>query len=297
MTTVTEDQFAGWTGPSSATEQDKQDRTERMIREAIDAHAAFKGSGYSVYAKGSYANNTNVKSDSDVDIVVECQEVCYWHEHDPSQGGHPAASPYEGEWTPEKLRSEVKAALEAKFPGSVVAGTTAFRVNSSSSTIDADVVPSFTFKYYFSDGSFREGTKLFKTSGGSIDNYAKLQLNNGRSKNTRTNNAYKKTVRILKRLENAMVTAGVHTEVPSYLIECLVYQCPDAHFGRSTWNQVVRECLATIFNQTLGSEPDENSERWLEVNEAKYLFHSSQKWTRASAHAFANAAWNYVEFE
>lgn len=297
MTKVTEDQLAGWMGPSSATEQDKQDRTERMIREAIDAHAAFKGSDYSVYAKGSYANNTNVKSDSDVDIVVECHEVWYWEEHDPSQGGHPARSPYEGEWTPEKLRSEVKAALEAKFPGSVVAGTTAFRVNSSSSRVDADIVPCFNFKYYFSDGSFREGTKLFTTSGGSIENYAKLQLTNGRSKNTRTNNDYKKTVRILKRLENAMVTAGVHTEVPSYLIECLVYNCPDAHFGLSTWSQVVRECLATIFNQTLGSEPDENSERWLEVNEAKYLFYSSQKWTRASAHAFANAAWNYGEFE
>ena len=35
MTKVTEDQLAGWTGPSSATEQDKQDRTERMTREAI----------------------------------------------------------------------------------------------------------------------------------------------------------------------------------------------------------------------------------------------------------------------
>lgn len=39
-----------------------------MIREAINAHDAFKGSAYSIYAKGSYANNTNVKSDSDVDI-------------------------------------------------------------------------------------------------------------------------------------------------------------------------------------------------------------------------------------
>lgn len=36
-----EDKLAGWTGPSSTTEQDKQDRTERMIREAIKEYAAF----------------------------------------------------------------------------------------------------------------------------------------------------------------------------------------------------------------------------------------------------------------
>ena len=41
MAKVTEEQLAGWTGPSSTTEQDKQDRTERLIREAIHAHDAF----------------------------------------------------------------------------------------------------------------------------------------------------------------------------------------------------------------------------------------------------------------
>ena len=67
MAKVTEEQLAGWTDPSSTTEQDKQDRTERMIREAINTHDAFKGSSYKIYAKGSYANNTNVKFDSDVE--------------------------------------------------------------------------------------------------------------------------------------------------------------------------------------------------------------------------------------
>jgi tRNA nucleotidyltransferase (CCA-adding enzyme) len=64
-----EDKLAAWTRPSSDTEQDKQDRTERMIRQAIDSHAAFSNCSLKVYAKGSYANNTNVRSDSDVDIL------------------------------------------------------------------------------------------------------------------------------------------------------------------------------------------------------------------------------------
>lgn len=294
---VKEEQLVGWTGPSSDTEKEKQERTERMIREAIDGHDAFEGFDFDVYTKGSYANGTNVRADSDVDVVVECREVIYWEEFDPSKGGHPAGSAYEGEWTAAKLRSEVKAALERKFPGSVSGGTTAFQVTSSSARVDADVVPCFTYRLYFEDGSYREGTRIFKAGGGTVENYPKLQLQNGNDKNRRTTGDYKKAVRIVKRLENELVGAGLTKEVPSYLMECLVYNCPDEFFGRSTWRSVMRECLAKIFNETIGPEPSEGSDRWLEVNGGKFLFAPAQKWTRADAHAFASAAWDYMEFE
>jgi tRNA nucleotidyltransferase (CCA-adding enzyme) len=75
-----EEKLIGWTGPSSSTEQEKQDRTERMIRQAINSHAPFNNCSLNIYAKGSYANNTNVRSDSDVDIAVECTDVLYWEE-------------------------------------------------------------------------------------------------------------------------------------------------------------------------------------------------------------------------
>ena len=115
---ITEEKLAGWTGPSSPTEKEKQERTERMIREAINEHDGFDGyrNDFSINANGSYANNTNVKSDSDVDVVVECRDVCYWQEHDPAKGGHPSGNPYTGPWSPDKLRKEVAAALEKKFP-------------------------------------------------------------------------------------------------------------------------------------------------------------------------------------
>lgn len=32
---------------------------------------------------------------------------------------------------------------------------------------------------------------------------------------------------MIKRVENAMVKASVHPEVPSYFVECLVYNCPN----------------------------------------------------------------------
>jgi tRNA nucleotidyltransferase (CCA-adding enzyme) len=73
-----EDKLSGWIGPSSDTEKDKQDRTERMIREAIDSHEPFNDCSLKVFAKGSYANNTNVRTDSDVDIAVQCTDCQYW---------------------------------------------------------------------------------------------------------------------------------------------------------------------------------------------------------------------------
>src|ERR1700730_6026899 len=142
-----EDILSGWTGPSSATEQDKQERTERMVREAVTNHTPFDSCRLSVYAKGSYANNTNVKADSDVDIAVQCHDVEYWEQE--AEGAHTSVTPYTGIWTPTKRRTELGAALRAKFPGQVDdSGSTAFQVNSSTSRVDADVVPCFDYRYY-----------------------------------------------------------------------------------------------------------------------------------------------------
>lgn len=112
-----EDKLSRWTAPSSDTEQEKQNRTERMIHEAISSHGMFGSCSLRVYAKGSYANNTNVRSDSDVDIAVECTDVLYWEEA--RAGVFTPGKPYEGVWTPSMLRSEILSALQAKFPGQV----------------------------------------------------------------------------------------------------------------------------------------------------------------------------------
>ena len=281
-----EDTLSGWTGPSSDTEQDKQDRTERMVREAIDNHPAFADCRIRVYTKGSYPNNTNVRSDSDVDVAVQCQEVRYYDEEEP--GTRTGTTPYTGLWTPTKLRTEVVAALEAKFPNHVdTTGTTAIRVHSSSARVDADVVPGFNYSYYFKSGGSRDGCKTFRKDGiTNLVNYPDQHLANGRTKNNNTNTRFKKVVRILKRVENAMVTAEVHREVPSYFIECLVYNCPDGVLNGSTWTTIVKNVLGHIWEGLEGNEPDEAGSRWLEVNRCKYLFSGAQKWTRQDGRDF-----------
>lgn len=283
----------GWTNPSSDTEQEKQDRTERMIRQAIDSHQPFNNCTLKVFAKGSYANNTNVRSDSDVDIAVECTDVLYWEEAE--SGIYKPSMRYEGVWTPAKLRAELVAALKVKFPNYVdTSGTTAIQINSSSSRVDADVVPCFSYEYHMKYVT-RKGTKIFKTDGSNIVNYPVQQLENGIAKNKRTGYAYKKGARLLKRIENAMADDGAFRELPSFFMECLAYNCPDTVFAHSTWTECLRAMLFHIWDNLQGDEP--TSDRWLEVNECFFLFHSNQKWTRQDGREFAKAAWNYFGFK
>jgi hypothetical protein len=291
-----ESTLAGWTGPSSETEQDRQERTERMVKEAITTHD-FGDCRLSVYAKGSYANNTNVRTDSDVDIAVQCHNVEYWKEATP--GVHPPGTPYAGIWTPSKLRAEVTAALRTKFPGDIdESGSTAIRVRSSTARVDADVVPCFDYRHYFSSGGSRTGTKVFRKNGDGFVNYPIQQLANGRKKNDQTNTYFKQAVRVLKRVENVMLEKHVHREVESFFIECLTYNCPKEIFLRSTWTDTIRGLLGHIWDGLQGDpEPSNDDERWLEVSECKYLFHAGQPWTRADGRDFAYAVWNYLGFK
>lgn len=288
-----ENKLINWTKPSSDTEQDKQERTEWMIREAISSHHAFDNCTLEVYAKGSYANNTNVCSDSDVDIAVQCTELFYF---DTSLGvDKPITIPYTGIWTPNKLRTELVLAMKAKFPNQVDStGSTAIQINSSSARVNADVVPCFSF-YHYMVGKTRSGTKIFKKDESSLVNYPKQQLENGTSKNVRTSHAYKKGTRLLKRIENMMADDDVFRELPSYFMECLAYNCPDEVFRHSSWTECLKAMLNYIWRELQDDEPEFN--RWVEVNECFYLFHSDQKWIRKDGREFAEAAWNYLKLD
>ena len=70
-----EDLLGSWTKPSSDTEQDKQERTERMVRKAISDHPEFHDCTLNAYTKGSCP--TNIRAKSDVDVALQCFNTCY----------------------------------------------------------------------------------------------------------------------------------------------------------------------------------------------------------------------------
>src|SRR5665213_2253732 len=118
-----------WIKPSSESEKVQQDRAEMMVRKAVAARSKLVQSGLLVYTKGSYPNNTNVRIDSDIDVVVELRECSYY---DYKVGVSPSTeppAPYKGDWTPKTWREEVKSALEAEFGSSSIDGTGNIAIN------------------------------------------------------------------------------------------------------------------------------------------------------------------------
>lgn len=245
------------------------ERAERMVVAAIDAHSAFDGyrSSIKVYAKGSYANKTNVRADSDVDVVVENQHVLYFdyfpRDSAPTPDHH--ADSYTGPWNASNWREEVRLAMVNTFGSGDVdtSGEVAITIAEvSGSRPSADVVPSFDYRRY--DTPDRRvshvGSRVFKQTGGWVDNFPDQQKANGITKDGSTGGRYKKYVRALKNAENYLAEQGAIDELPSYFMECLVWNVPNADLTLgSALDQGFRNTLAYLYNhlRTAAFEPDD----------------------------------------
>lgn len=280
------------------------ERAERMVVAAIDAHSAFDGyrSSIKVYAKGSYANKTNVRADSDVDVVVENQHVLYFdyfpRDSAPTPDHH--ADPYTGPWNASNWREEVRLAMVNTFGSGDVdtSGEVAITIAEvSGSRPSADVVPSFDYRRY--DTPDRRvshvGSRVFKQTGGWVDNFPDQQKANGITKDGSTGGRYKKYVRALKNAENYLAEQGAIDELPSYFMECLVWNVPNADLTLgSALDQGFRNTLAYLYNhlRTAAFEPDD----WEEPNQLKYLFRSN-KWSREGAFKLIDTTWDLLGYE
>jgi hypothetical protein len=297
-----ENRFSGWTGKASDSEQDRYERTCKAIGDALRASSRLDGYDYTVYAKGSYPNFTNVVADSDVDIAVELMTFFENRFVQQAKGltlSDVGLSPYQGDATLASFKDDVEYALITHFGDAAVErGSKAIRIAENSGRLPADVVPCVTERAWTDMGNYRQGIRLHNDRDPSelIVNYPKQHIDEGTLKNTATSKRYKRVVRILKRLENKMVEEGRIEAVPSFLIESSVWNVPNSRFDADTWSQRVRSALAHLFNETL--KPDcVSSQDWLEANAQKYLFFDGQNWAYQEAHAFAHAAWDYVGFE
>ncbi|MDQ6849751.1 MAG: nucleotidyltransferase [Actinomycetota bacterium] len=287
-----------WVQPSSPDEQTQQERAERMVTEAVKAHPPLATAGLKVYAKGSYPNNTNVRRDSDVDIAAQCTR-CEYYEYMPGQApAERLGTPYEGPWTPEHLRSEVQAALASAFgSSSVKSGKIALTVLTvSGSRPSVDVVPSFDYVLYDDPNrrSKREGSCVFpKGKSNYIVNWPMQQLQNGRRKNTNSGGRYKRFVRALKSAENTLEHLRTIDELPSYFMECLVWNVGNTTLQRgSTLSDGFRATLYELWDNLDNGRTSE----WTEPNNIKYLFGSDQTWTPAEAKGLVLATWNYLDY-
>lgn len=301
-----EQTFRAWSKPSSDTESEKQENAERMVGDALRMHEPLQARDIKIIAQGSYRNNTNVRQESDVDICICCMNPFFadytFADYTATDIGNVSAA-----YSYTQFKAEVQAALEAKFgKAGITRGKKAFDVHATTYRVDADVVPAFAYRMYLKKQLNYytrlyvmpyvqpEGTKFITDKGETITNWPEQHYSNGIEKNKNTGGRFKLIVRAVKRLNLYLAEKEVSgaSAVPSYLVECLLFNVPEPVFAGDSYTDNVKNALLACFEAT---KNDAACEKWLEVNRIKFLFHASQPWTRQQAYDFVLAAWYYVE--
>ena len=302
MSATWEDVFREWSKAPPQAEQQTSENAIRAIKQAVSNSPKLSKRRIKTFAQGSYRNRVNVRQDSDVDVGVLCFNV--FLEQYPQGMSREMFGNVDGGYPYGQFKNELEEALVAYFGRtSVRRGNKAFDLGNNAYAIEADVAPFFEYRRYWRDRSYRAGIALIPDHGGRIENFPErlvdywpptpLHYENGVRKNARTTRRYKGATRIVKKLRNLMDERDVPeaAPIPGFLIECLVWNAPDSCFAENTWDARVQAVLAYLTANTVSSA---TCDKWREVNDIKYLFHSSQKWTRAQAHAFVRRAWQYV---
>ena len=242
---IPEQQLSSW---STLGAQQGSAETYNSIRFALGQQRWPQGMDHHVYLQGSYPNHTNIRGDSDVDVVVESQNVFYHNVPDHLRGQYGLTTP--GAYTWRQFREEVKRALVGHYgPSSVTDGDKCIKVAGRGSRLNADVVPCNTYREYSDNIRYTSGIAFWTRSGVQIINFPKAHLNNGSQKNNRCSMHYKPSIRVFK---NARNRAG--NEFPSYFLECLAYNVPDRCFASgfsSTFIDTINYLASAVRNGTI----------------------------------------------
>ncbi|MFZ2897508.1 MAG: nucleotidyltransferase [Saprospiraceae bacterium] len=301
MSNYSEETFGHWQRPASESEEQRISNAISMIRAAINESEELKSKNIEVFVQGSYANNTNVRAESDIDICVMLKDTFYTEYPDNLSDKDYGFTEGANDFT--TFRQNVYNALVSKFGvENITNGNKSIKIDSNSYRVDADAVPSFQYRNYRYSGSkdpeiFKEGVKFFSNDGATVINYPKIHIENGMLKNTNTQRRYKRLTRILKRIRYKMIEDGVPVNdgITSFLIECLVWNIPNSIFNNyDSWNDRIKQAIIYLYNQT----KDENKcKGWGEVSEMLYLFHSGRKWNSNMVNGYLVQLWNFLGYK
>lgn len=292
---ISNSDLINWTKPGFDNEQERADNTKKAVQAAIQNHNVLKSLSISVFPKGSYANNTNVRRDSDIDIAVRLNNLIVPEYFNGVTQQSAGLSAYTG-ISKANFKSYLLEALQNEFGvGAIDAnGNKVFRVRKSAKILDADVIPCTSYRRYFSNTSFREGIALIPNNPlpSLCVNYPQQHYDNGVSKNLRTKKRYKSLVRILKNIRNNVLN---RKDYASFMLESLVYNSSDEVLLKyNTWNEIIVNLCGHAYEYLNRVEPQTESQRWFEVNHHKFLFHPSQRWTREDAKQFILDLYNSI---
>lgn len=238
--------------PISQTEEEKCKNAIHMVRDALknlnydddgkEAHTYLTESfsytlgmrkksnnaQITLLVQGSYANKTNIPSESDVDVAVILESTFTTkyrkgitrEDYGFSQGSFSVA----------ELKDDVENALNYYFNyKNVERHDKCIRVLGNTFRVDADVVPAYRYRdysndYYYNPDNYIGGIEIYPDSGGSIINYPEQHIQNGVEKDKETMYNFKKCVRIIKNMKEKMTGSYyIPDQISSFGLESLLW--------------------------------------------------------------------------
>lgn len=282
----TEDTLKLYAAPLSETENQKCLNAIGMVRDALkglgftddnkmivpiyaDTYSYYlemRSSDYrrkvKLFIQGSYANNTNVRTQSDVDIAVVQEEVFQTeyrisglYPQSDADYNFTQASP-----VAKSFKDEVQECLKAKFKDDVERKNKSIKVYGNTYRKDADNVPCRRYKDFRNDFSknasnYIGGIVILADDGQRVVNYPEQHIENGKKKNIETNHYYKKMVRILKKMRYIMSDNRISStdNVSSFGLESLLWNVPNNKFIKYTsYKYIFEEVVDYLYsNQSL----------------------------------------------
>ena len=206
---------------------------------SLEMRNATKNRKVKLFVKGSYANNTNVRTESDVDIAVVLEstfKVKYRPNINDAKYGFSNST--DNVMT---FKDDVEDALRKKFGSDVERKNKSIKIHGNTYRVDADAVPCMRHRDYSNDynsdpNNFIGGIFIRSDDGQTIINYPEQHIRNGREKNNQTNTYYKKMVRIIKKMRFIMQDENYESanNVSSFGLESLLWNLPNGVFTKYT---------------------------------------------------------------
>jgi hypothetical protein len=277
---IPEQQLETWSHQGAVTSSAE---THKSIRTALDAYDWPEGMNHEAYLQGSYANSTNIRGNSDVDLVVETGSVFYSNLTDEEKA---RLNLDPGEFKFREFRSHVIQALQ-KYYGVAKIDTTgdkSIKVAAEGNRLKTDVIPAILYREYKALRVIAEGITFWSQhTNTQIINYPKRHISNGESKNsqTRTKGVFKKSVRMFKNARERILDSNstLRPKFPSYFVECLIYNASD-----SCYKTTFRETYTSVLNYLVEKINANEHTKFVCQNERQWLFgNQSVQWNTEDA--------------
>ncbi|MFA5792200.1 MAG: nucleotidyltransferase [Candidatus Paceibacterota bacterium] len=294
---IYEEQLSRWAKAPSETEEGKCQVVVERVTNAINAEF---GNKVRIFLQGSYKNRTNVRLDSDVDIVVCYQDVYF---HSDAFISDEEKKTFQTLRTPSDyhfsvFRSKIESILINEFSSNELEiKEKCIKIKGNTYRVNADVVPAFVHRRLrtgYPNDSHTEGIEFRTSTDNIVISFPEQHYDNGVQKNKDTSQMYKPIVRILKNIRNELIDNGQITlkEMPSFVIECLVWNVlPHTHFLHNTYRDATKAVITQIWNDMRDKE---KADKYAEVSDLHWLFHSDNNITPQQAESFMLKAWNVI---